>query len=242
MAVWKAVAAAPALHDASRKDQPRFSPQRLRQGSSIIFLSFAHPPNLLLLTCQPANPINQHITGQLPTAHSQLPTLHPQFLPPDSQMPPPNWQLPTPNCLLPTCDWLPPNSLMGAMARYGSQALMVGTTIRLARVLWIVPLAFVVALWRKTAKASIGPGSSCFSAWRRWPGPISRCLPPLPLPELAGKVGFDGDDLLNWHGNFQVGFEAGWGAPAATGNSALGDHRRRFTCLDSARADRHLSV
>jgi len=37
------------------------------------------------------------------------------------------------------------SSVVGATAKYGSQALMVGTTIKLARALWIVPLAFVLA-------------------------------------------------------------------------------------------------
>jgi uncharacterized integral membrane protein (TIGR00698 family) len=42
------------------------------------------------------------------------------------------------------------SSVVGATAKYGSQALMVGTTIKLARALWIVPLAFAVAISRKS--------------------------------------------------------------------------------------------
>ena len=42
------------------------------------------------------------------------------------------------------------SSVVGATAKYGSQALMIGTTIKLARALWIVPLAFVVAILRKS--------------------------------------------------------------------------------------------
>ncbi|HUO17636.1 MAG TPA: putative sulfate exporter family transporter [Verrucomicrobiae bacterium] len=41
------------------------------------------------------------------------------------------------------------SSVVGATAKYGSEALMVGTTIKLMRALWIVPLAFAVALFRK---------------------------------------------------------------------------------------------
>jgi len=41
------------------------------------------------------------------------------------------------------------SSVVGATAKYGSQALTVGTTIKLARALWIVPVAFGVALLRK---------------------------------------------------------------------------------------------
>ncbi len=42
------------------------------------------------------------------------------------------------------------SSVVGATAKYGSQALMIGTTIKLARALWIVPLAFAVAILRKS--------------------------------------------------------------------------------------------
>jgi uncharacterized integral membrane protein (TIGR00698 family) len=37
------------------------------------------------------------------------------------------------------------SSVVGAAARYGAQALVVGTTVKLARALWIVPLALVTA-------------------------------------------------------------------------------------------------
>jgi uncharacterized integral membrane protein (TIGR00698 family) len=42
------------------------------------------------------------------------------------------------------------SSVVGATAKYGAQALMIGTTIKLARALWIVPLAFAVAILRKS--------------------------------------------------------------------------------------------
>lgn len=41
------------------------------------------------------------------------------------------------------------SSVVGATAKYGAEALTVGTTIKLARALWIVPLAFAIALFRK---------------------------------------------------------------------------------------------
>ncbi len=41
------------------------------------------------------------------------------------------------------------SSVVGATAKYGPQALMIGTTIKLARALWIVPVAFGLALVRK---------------------------------------------------------------------------------------------
>ena len=42
------------------------------------------------------------------------------------------------------------SSVVGAAAKYGSQALMIGTTIKLARALWIVPVAFAVAILKKS--------------------------------------------------------------------------------------------
>jgi uncharacterized membrane protein YadS len=37
------------------------------------------------------------------------------------------------------------SSVVGASAKYGAQALVVGTTVKLARALWIVPLALATA-------------------------------------------------------------------------------------------------
>jgi uncharacterized integral membrane protein (TIGR00698 family) len=41
------------------------------------------------------------------------------------------------------------SSVVGATAKYGAEALMVGTTIKLARALWIVPVALALAFLRK---------------------------------------------------------------------------------------------
>jgi uncharacterized integral membrane protein (TIGR00698 family) len=41
------------------------------------------------------------------------------------------------------------SSVVGASAKYGAEALMIGTTIKLARALWIVPLALVIAMAKK---------------------------------------------------------------------------------------------
>ncbi len=37
------------------------------------------------------------------------------------------------------------SSVVGAAAKYGAVALAIGTTVKLARALWIVPVALVVA-------------------------------------------------------------------------------------------------
>jgi uncharacterized integral membrane protein (TIGR00698 family) len=42
------------------------------------------------------------------------------------------------------------SSVVGAGAKYGPTALAVGTTVKLARALWIVPLAIATAMWKKS--------------------------------------------------------------------------------------------
>jgi uncharacterized membrane protein YadS len=47
------------------------------------------------------------------------------------------------------------SSVVGASAKYGATALAVGTTVKLARALWIVPLAIATAMLKKSqAKVS----------------------------------------------------------------------------------------
>jgi len=85
------------------------------------------------------------------------------------------------------------SSVVGAATKFGPQALVIGTTVKLARALWIVPLAFATRrnqAWRfeevdggKNRSASSFPGSSrfLFSLWfstRIFPrsnGPPSGC-------------------------------------------------------------------
>lgn len=43
------------------------------------------------------------------------------------------------------------SSVVGASAKYGAQALVIGTTVKLARALWIVPLALATAAFRRRA-------------------------------------------------------------------------------------------
>jgi uncharacterized integral membrane protein (TIGR00698 family) len=42
------------------------------------------------------------------------------------------------------------SSVVGASAKYGAQALVIGTTVKLARALWIVPLALAVAAIKRS--------------------------------------------------------------------------------------------
>jgi uncharacterized integral membrane protein (TIGR00698 family) len=50
------------------------------------------------------------------------------------------------------------SSVVGAASRYGNEALMIATTIKLARALWIIPLAIITSIiFRKQSKASAFP-------------------------------------------------------------------------------------
>jgi uncharacterized integral membrane protein (TIGR00698 family) len=51
------------------------------------------------------------------------------------------------------------SSVVGAATKYGPQALVIGTTVKLARALWIVPLALATAaIMRQRSKDAIGDG------------------------------------------------------------------------------------
>src|ERR1700730_10722668 len=47
------------------------------------------------------------------------------------------------------------SSVVGAAAKYGATALIVGTTVKLARALWIVPLALVTAAVRRSGNTRV---------------------------------------------------------------------------------------
>jgi len=46
------------------------------------------------------------------------------------------------------------SSVVGACAAYGEKALQIGTTVKLTRTLWIIPLAFVIAFMNKSQEGS----------------------------------------------------------------------------------------
>ncbi len=58
------------------------------------------------------------------------------------------------------------SSVVGATLAYGTQALQVGTTVKLARALWIVPVTFAMgALHARGAKDVTGPASKPKRPW-----------------------------------------------------------------------------
>jgi len=63
------------------------------------------------------------------------------------------------------------SSVVGATAKYGAVALAVGTTVKLARALWIVPHSVGPHGLTRARRISNGHGSFSFSVWRRSPIP-----------------------------------------------------------------------
>ncbi len=45
------------------------------------------------------------------------------------------------------------SSVVGASAKFGTEALMIGTTVKLARALWIIPVSLAVAAWYHAARS-----------------------------------------------------------------------------------------
>ncbi|HKT48549.1 MAG TPA: putative sulfate exporter family transporter [Candidatus Acidoferrales bacterium] len=62
------------------------------------------------------------------------------------------------------------SSVVGAASKYGEQALVIGTTVKLARALWIVPLALATAaVKRKEKNAEAGAASANGRTKIKWP-------------------------------------------------------------------------
>jgi len=118
---------------------------------------------------------------------------------------------------------------------------MVGTTIKLARALWIVPVAFAVAILKKS-KTRI-----------KWPWFILIFLPScgcehvfagvrrgLSKTQRVGKDWLDSHSLSDWPWDLKVNFETSWRASSAAGNLALGDCGNHFYRFHPLWNHRHL--
>jgi uncharacterized integral membrane protein (TIGR00698 family) len=57
------------------------------------------------------------------------------------------------------------SSVVGAAAKYGNQALAVGTTVKLARALWIVPVSLATAAWMARLAGGTGNLSKVKVPW-----------------------------------------------------------------------------
>ena len=118
------------------------------------------------------------------------------------------------------------SSVVGASAKYGATALAVGTTVKLARALWIVPLAIATAMLKKS-KAKVN-----------WPwfilyfcvAAVLASYVPHYLPQSVGRVfraepagagGVDGGAVSDWDGDYAEHVEGGRDAAAGAGGGVV---------------------
>jgi uncharacterized integral membrane protein (TIGR00698 family) len=82
------------------------------------------------------------------------------------------------------------SSVVGATARYGAAALVVGTTVKLARALWIVPICLAAAMLRRSQARIQWPWFILFFCLAAL---VNTYLPPLAAAShilyIAGKLG-----------------------------------------------------
>jgi uncharacterized integral membrane protein (TIGR00698 family) len=82
------------------------------------------------------------------------------------------------------------SSVVGAAAKYGNEALAIGTTVKLARALWIVPMALLTAYKMKGKTRVQWPWFIlffCFAAFANTYVP--RFAPAYPFLSVLGKIG-----------------------------------------------------
>jgi len=85
------------------------------------------------------------------------------------------------------------SSVVGAAAKYGNEALAVGTTVKLARALWIVPIALVTAYMMKSKARVQWPWFIlffCLAAVANTKVPLF--APAYPVLSRLGRVGLTG--------------------------------------------------
>ena len=134
------------------------------------------------------------------------------------------------------------SSVVGAGAKYGATALAVGTTVKLARALWIVPLAIATAMLKKSKAKVSWPWFIlyfCFAA-------VLASYVPHYVPQSArlvcctvpaGAGGADRGAVFDWHGDYAEYAEGGGGAAADSGSGAVGRGGERVAVGDPCGMD-----
>ena len=82
------------------------------------------------------------------------------------------------------------SSVVGAAAKYGNEALAIGTTVKLARALWILPIALFTAFKMKSKTRVQWPWFILFFCLAAFANTyVSRFAPAYPILSRAGKIG-----------------------------------------------------
>jgi len=136
------------------------------------------------------------------------------------------------------------SSVVGAATKYGPQALVIGTTVKLARALWIVPLALVIAAVKRSRAEKL-PGAANGVARVQFPWfivffvlaalPILTCRRCLRLPKHfhAGQTRAHSDIVSDWERNFTGHSERGRLAAAVAGCALVAGSGAHFAVLHS---------
>ena len=141
------------------------------------------------------------------------------------------------------------SSVVGAAAKYGPQALVIGTTVKLARALWIVPLALATAAimrrkskWRQSeirseSKIPVSVVHFVFLPRRSSQHLLSGDLFFLSLALYTWPARPHGYSLPHWNWDFARHAEGSRLAAAAARRVALGRGGNHFALLHSHRLD-----
>jgi uncharacterized membrane protein YadS len=90
------------------------------------------------------------------------------------------------------------SSVVGAASKYGSQALEIATTVKLARALWIIPIAFLSTFLFKTKKQNQDSVLYWFVCTRYVREYVPTLCPGYQfIPYYYRKIGFDIDSFLS---------------------------------------------
>ena len=122
------------------------------------------------------------------------------------------------------------SSVVGAAAKYGSQALAIGTTVKLARALWIVPVSMITAFAVKSKARIQWPLVHPVFLSRRGAEQLPACdASRIRSAEQARQNGTNRHALSHRHGSVEADFQACRCAPDAAGRPVVDCDRDRIT-------------
>ena len=126
------------------------------------------------------------------------------------------------------------SSVVGAAAKFGALALAVGTTVKLARALWIVPLSLGTAAMKKSKARIHWPWFILFFCLAAVANTYFHPLQPAyPWLKQLGILGLTVTLYLIGQRPFDEDHPAGRPATVTAGDSALDCNRRRIAGTDS---------
>ena len=134
------------------------------------------------------------------------------------------------------------SSVVGATAKFGAVALAVGTTVKLARALWIVPLSFGTAMAKKSKARIHWPWFILFFCLAAVANTyIHTFQHVLSKSQASRSHRFDGHALSDWNGPLKEDAARGRRSTAAARDSAMDRRRGGISIADPWRLDSSLT-